>query len=235
VWFHKYIQKSQIHKKIIISFDKINQKIGNYIKLKTQNQNYYLESKKYDDENYLFFKELKKSYLKNLNLYFYKPDVIINEENEELLPKYHIYNSLTDKLSLKEKRKIIEKDTKLNYLNSNNCIYFYYEVEKKQIFTISTWFLNPKEVRIGIFIEKKLIEKNKKFIELLDIFNSNFFKRIEFSEKKRGHNYLYEQIINFEGNWYDFENKKHLLYLISLLMVLILVEYLTTEQKYEGK
>lgn len=206
-----------------------------YKNYKAEKNRYKLEEKKYKDDTYALYNEIKESINKNINLYIYKPDVIINKENETLIPKIDIYKLLDDieDLSLNEKKILVDETLILKYLDMNNCIYAIYNNKKKeQPVTFTLWLLNPSEIRISVFIQngEKKVEISKVLEELLNIYDTKMFRNITTNKKEREANNLIELIINLE-DWRQYNKQKHLVELSGLVIILILIQFLRVYEK----
>lgn len=203
----------------------------------TSDDKFEEESRKYNDDVYLLFKKIKKSFKKTTNLYIFKPDVVIDSNVEVLIPRFDIYKLQKDleELTLKEKQIMVDEVVDITYLDFNNCIYVTYtdrETNSHPI-TLTFWCLNPKEIRIGIFIQRSFFNDseyesiNESTKGLLRMWESKMFQTT-FVSKEREVSSLNEVIINFD-TWQTFEQKKQIINLSGLLTVLIFLNYMRIE------
>lgn len=215
--------------------NKLIDKLEIYFAPKDLDKIFKEEIYQYNKEVYKLFKELEISYKNNLNLYIYKPDVVMEKNYENIMPKLDMYKlkKEVEDIPLEEKYQLVENTIKLAYQNINNCIYvtFFDKETSTQPITITVWCLNPQEIRLGVFIQKENFEKSKleqlekEVSGILKIYLSKMFLNIEFVEKERETNSLKELIINME-DWRNFNTKKHLLNLTGLIIVLIFSQYI---------
>jgi len=188
-----------------------------------------------------FFGAVEKIVSSYLKVYIIKPSALVDSEDVgfKYIGLYNVKDSSLNSLSFQE-RLSIWKRIRIQLINLNNCIYFYYnERDDYQPIIFTIWALG-EELRIGCFIDQGLgeevLEKQKtKVNRLFRMFESPLF-RVRYNEIERNDYYLSEVILtNMRApSIYDSIEKQNFVSQIFALMISQnILEYLenTAESK----